>query len=55
MKAYLCAISKSRKTEDGVILFYECNVFIFESSAVEVIVDTDETLREKIIYFHCLY
>ena len=41
--------------EDGVTLFYECNVFIFESSTVDVIADRGETLREKIIYFPCLY
>jgi hypothetical protein len=55
MKAHLCAISKSRKMEDGVILLYECNVFIFESSTVDVIINRDETLREKMVYFHCLY
>jgi len=48
MKAYLCAVSKSRKMEDGVILFYE---FIFESPTVNVIVHRDKTLREKMIYF----
>ena len=41
--------------EDGVIVFNECNVFIFESSTVDVIVDRDKTLREKVMYFHCLY
>ena len=28
-----------RKMEDGVILFCECNVFVFESCTVDVIID----------------